>query len=148
MATGTYAGLSPVAPGTVGTIWGIVIAFFLSGSTVYTQGLTTIAVIFFAIALSSQAVELFGEKDPPGIVCDEVAGVLVGFFLIPFSPFNALLVFLLFRFFDILKPYPANVIDERLKGGVSIVLDDCVAGVYTNICAFIVIWALGPTPIK
>lgn len=84
-----------------------------------------------------------GGKDPSSVVCDEISGILVSIFLIPFSAFNAILVFILFRFFDILKPYPIRLMERKIKGGPGIVLDDIMAGVYANISAHLVLWGLG-----
>jgi phosphatidylglycerophosphatase A len=80
-----------------------------------------------------------GDKDPAPIVCDEVIGFAFAAYLLPFTPANIILIFILFRFFDILKPYPAGLIDSRLEGGAGIVLDDVVAGVYANAAAHIIL---------
>ncbi len=142
LATATYTGYSPVMPGTVGTLWGVVIAYLISGAGVPIQALVIIAVTAVSIYVAGEAARLFGQKDPSKVTCDEVAGLLFAFFLIPFTPANAILVFLLFRFFDILKPYPVSIIDSRVKGGLGIVADDCAAGIYANISAQIILWFL------
>ena len=142
LATAAYTGYSPVMPGTVGTLWGVVIAYLISGAGVPLQALIILAVTAGSIYVAGEGAALFGEKDPSRITCDEVSGLLFAFFLIPFTPFNAILVFLLFRFFDILKPYPVSIIDSRVEGGLGIVADDCAAGVYANISAQIILWLL------
>lgn len=139
LATGTYLGLSPVIPGTFGTLWGIPIVWAYSKSPLSVQIIIIIAVSIAAIFISDEACRIFGKKDPSSVVIDEVAGYLVSFFLIPFTAFNAILIFLLFRFFDILKPYPVCAIDRGVGGGLGVVLDDLAAGVYANICAQIII---------
>ena len=63
---------------------------------------------------------------------------MVAFFLIPFTLINVIIVFLLFRFFDILKPFPIKQLDRRVKGGFGIVLDDAVAGIFANIVMHII----------
>ena len=143
LATGAYAGFSPVMPGTVGTLWGVAIAYLTSGLDPYLMAVAVLALLAAALSVSSAAIEVFGAKDPPQVVIDEICGVVVAFFLIPFSLLNAILVFLLFRFFDILKPYPVSAIERGLKGGPGVVLDDVAAGVYANVFARFVIWLLG-----
>ena len=142
LATAAYTGYSPVMPGTVGTLWGVVIAYLISGAGPPLQALIIFAVTAGSIYVAGEAATLFGEKDPSRVTCDEVSGLLFAFFLVPFTPFNAILVFLLFRFFDILKPYPVSIIDSRVEGGLGIVADDCAAGVYANISAQIILWLL------
>lgn len=143
LATGTYTGYSPVMPGTVGTLWGVVISWLISTSPAYEQVLAIMAVSAASVYLASGQARNTGEKDPGSIVCDEVAGFMVAVFLIPFTLFNVILVFILFRFFDILKPYPVGAIDKKASGGLGIVLDDIMAGIDANIVAHIVLWAIG-----
>jgi phosphatidylglycerophosphatase A len=139
IATGAYLGLSPVAPGTVGTLGGVLIAFLERGAALWLQAVVLVAVTIVSIYAAASAAATLNKKDPGAIVCDEISGYLMAFFLIPFSPFNAILVFILFRFFDILKPYPVSLIDRGLKGGAGIVLDDTAAGIYANISAQIIL---------
>lgn len=142
LATGTYTGLSPVMPGTFGTLWGVAIAWLISGLGLAFQGAVIVAVCALSVWIASEWVRLNGGQDPPSVVCDEVSGYLVGFFLLPATAFNLILVFILFRFFDILKPCPVGLLDRKVKGGPGIVLDDLAAGVYANISAHIIIWLL------
>ncbi|MBW7956746.1 MAG: phosphatidylglycerophosphatase A [Deltaproteobacteria bacterium] len=142
IATGAYVGKIPFMPGTFGTLWGVFFAWLASWLSIESQALITLAVIATSIFVSGQASRALGGKDHPSIIADEISGYLVGIFLIPFTPFNAILVFILFRFFDILKPYPAGLLDRRLGGGAGIVLDDLVAGVYANISAHAVLWLI------
>lgn len=142
LATGTYTGLSPAAPGTVGTLWGVVIAWFTAPAPPLVQALVITVVFAASVYLSGEESRNHGRHDPGHIVCDEVAGVLVAFFLIPFSWLNAIIVFILFRLFDILKPWPVGALDKRIKGGLGITVDDIAAGVYANICAQVTLWFL------
>lgn len=142
-ATGTYTGYSPIMPGTVGTLWGVVIAYFTSSTPPLVQGLVVATVLILSVYLSSAASRNSEKKDPSYIVCDEVAGVLVAFFLIPFNTLNVIIVFLLFRFFDILKPWPVGTADRKIEGGLGIVADDAIAGVYANVITHVIIWYLG-----
>ncbi|MBI5827764.1 MAG: phosphatidylglycerophosphatase A [Deltaproteobacteria bacterium] len=128
--------------GTAGTIWGAVIAYFISGATVPFQALLTTLITLISMPLAAEMVRYTGKDDPTIVVIDEVAGFLISIFLIPFTAFNVILVFILFRFFDILKPYPAGLIDRAVGGGTGVVLDDVAAGVYANISAHLLIWLL------
>lgn len=141
-ATGAWAGCSPVAPGTVGTLWGVAIAWLAWPGGAYVQAPVVAAVFLASVYLAGRAAGDLGDADPSSVVCDEITGVLVAFFLLPFTPFNAIMVFILFRIFDILKPWPVSTADRRIKGGFGIVADDVVAGVYANICARGILWYL------
>ncbi|GMR05358.1 MAG: phosphatidylglycerophosphatase A [Thermodesulfobacteriota bacterium] len=138
-ATGAYAGYSPVMPGTVGTLWGVFIAGFVSARSPVEQAMAIIAISAASVYIASEESRNTGFKDHRSIVCDEVAGFLVSFFLVPFTLFNIILVFILFRFFDIVKPYPAGIIDRKTGGGLGIVLDDIIAGVYAGVIAHAVL---------
>ncbi len=142
IATGAYFGYSPYAPGTIGTLWGAAIVFLTASCPLYIKAAIMAASFVVSVIAAGQAEKFFAEKDPPQIVCDEVCGFLVSFFLIPFTVFNLILAFILFRFFDIVKPYPVNFIDKRLGNGLGITLDDVMAGVYANIAARIIITVL------
>jgi phosphatidylglycerophosphatase A len=122
-------GLFPFASGTVGTLGAIpFILLFIDLGFLYK---CLILVIFTAIAVwvSGKTQDLLKEHDPSAVVIDEVAGFFLTMFFVPFSWLSLVLGFLLFRFFDILKPYPIRRL-ERLKGGFGIVLDDLLAGLY------------------
>jgi len=142
IATGAYFGYSPYAPGTIGTLWGAAIVFLTASWPLYAKAIIIAASFAVSVIAAGQAETFFAVKDPPEIICDEVCGFLVAFFLIPFTLFNLILVFIFFRFFDIVKPYPVNFIDKRLGGGLGITLDDVMAGVYANIAAHIIIMLL------
>lgn len=143
LATGTYLGCVPLAPGTFGTIWGVALAWALSGSPLYIQGAAILAVILASIYVAGEYTRAISRHDHPSIVCDEISGYLVAFFALPFTFFNATLVFILFRIFDILKPYPAGYLDKKVKGGIGIVADDLAAGIYAGVSARMMIWLLG-----
>ncbi len=138
-ATGAFTGYSPVMPGTVGTLWGVLFWWLISPNPPYEQIIAVIAVFAASVYFASAECANTGKKDPSSIVCDEISGVMVAAFLIPFTFFNAILVFILFRFFDILKPYPIGAVDRNVKGGLGVVLDDILAGVYANILVHIIL---------
>lgn len=98
---------------------------------------------FLAIYVSGEAENLFRKKDAPQIVIDEIAGFQFTMFLITPTVWHILCGFLLFRFFDILKPFPAGYCQKRLSGGYGVVMDDVAAGIYANISLTLLILVLG-----
>ena len=89
--------------------------------------------------VSDEAEKLFGQKDARCIVIDEIAGFQWSLFLIEPTALNVILGFFLFRLFDIIKPFPARLFEERLPGGLGVVADDLAAGVYANVALQILI---------
>lgn len=130
MATWFGSGLSPVAPGTAGTLAAIPLYLALYRLPLASYLLTVTAFTFFSCWIAGRAEVLYGAKDPGKIVIDEVAGFLVTMIAIPCSLMTIIAGFLLFRVFDIIKPFPARQIDRNLKNGYGVVLDDIVAGIY------------------
>jgi phosphatidylglycerophosphatase A len=126
-------GLIPVAQGTFGALAGILLAIAVA----HLHPLAGAYVLFFftllAIWASERSSRSLGKSDPAEVVIDETAGQLLTLFLLPATGFNLCLGFLLFRLFDILKPYPIRRL-ERIGGGPGIVLDDLLAGIYANLC--------------
>jgi phosphatidylglycerophosphatase A len=94
--------------------------------------LALVAVTFLGFQISGRMEKLLGRKDPRCIVIDEVAGVMTALFLLPFTPTVIIITFFLFRAFDMFKIYPVNQF-EKLEGSAGIMVDDLIAGVYTNI---------------
>ena len=131
--SGAGAGYFPRMPGTIGTL--VAVPFSIALNRLAAEKLSLAASIVVlsvlcAIALSTQGAQILKQKDPQIIVIDEIVGFLVGNFLAPF-PWTVLFwSFLLFRFFDITKPFPIKRL-EQLPGGAGIVLDDVMAGCYT-----------------
>ena len=99
--------------------------------------------IIFAIGVwsATHAERYFGGVDPGPVVIDEVLGMLVTLAFIPVGLSGAMAGFVIFRVFDVLKPWPANRL-EQLHSGAGIIADDAMAGVYSNVCLRIVIWLL------
>ena len=130
IATGCGLGYLPKAPGTWGTLLALPIHYLISQLSPQYY-FTSLAVIIIVAILSAGGAEKILDKPDPGIVViDEVAGMLIAMIAIPASPVAWVLAFLLFRIFDILKPFPVNFFDQRFHGGIGIVLDDLMAGVY------------------
>ncbi len=131
-ATFFFLGYSPIAPGTVGTI-GAVFLFLLVMFVPQIYYLIFVSIFTaFSIFVSNKCLTFYDNKDPGEVVIDEVCGFLFTMIFIPFSWINIIMGFILFRIFDIIKPYPIKKI-ENLKGGYGIVLDDVLAGLYANI---------------
>ncbi len=133
LATGFGVGYSPVAPGTLGTLIAIPIYYFLSNISSPIYEITLIGFFFLSVWVSEKAEVLFGKKDDQRIVIDEIMGFLVTMLWVPKTAILIVTGFFLFRFFDILKPFPIRRLEKGLKGGYGVVLDDVMAGVYANI---------------
>jgi phosphatidylglycerophosphatase A len=133
MATGFGVGYSPVAPGTLGTLVAIPVYYFLSNISSPIYEITLIGFFFLSVWISENAEIFFGKKDDQRIVIDEMMGFLITMLWVPKTIRFIIIGFLLFRFFDILKPFPIRRLERRLKGGFGVVLDDVMAGVYGNI---------------
>ena len=133
LATGFFVGTVPFAPGTFGSIMWLPICFLISKLNIFLAGICTLLFIFFAIWVAAAASKLLKKKDPAEIVIDEIAGLIVTFVGIPFTPKTAIAGFVIFRAFDILKPFPIRTMEKKVAGGPGIVLDDVMAGIYGNI---------------
>lgn len=128
LAFGFGAGLVPRAPGTAGSLLGAVLYPLLSGLPLVLY-LALLAVLFLAgVWICGKTAGDLGEHDHGGIVFDEIIGVLVAMTALPVDWRWMAAAFLLFRLFDIAKPWPLSVIDRRVKGGLGIMLDDLAAG--------------------
>ena len=136
-ATGFGVGYLPIAPGTLGALITIPIYYFLSAIQSPVYEVTLIAFFFLSVWISEKAKIFFGKKDDPRIVIDEMMGFLITMLWVPKTALSIMVGFFLFRFFDIVKPPPIRV-TERAKGGFGVVLDDVVAGIYSNIILHII----------
>ena len=133
LATGCFTGNIPFAPGTFGTVLGLPLCFLLSRIDLPITILYTVLFIFFAVWIAHDAVRILEKKDPGCIVIDEIAGLVVTLIGLPFNWFTVIAGFLLFRIFDILKPFPIRLLEKNLSGGAGIVMDDVAAGIYSNL---------------
>ncbi|NLA75127.1 MAG: phosphatidylglycerophosphatase A [Deltaproteobacteria bacterium] len=132
-ATWFFTGLIPFAPGTWGSLAALPFAVLAYNHGLTVSCLSMVLIILVSIPVSESAASIMGLKDPPSVVIDEAAGVFVTLFLIPVSWTNIITGLILFRIFDIFKPFPAGLIDKKVRGGAGIVLDDIVAGIYANL---------------
>lgn len=130
VSLGFGSGLSPKAPGTMGTL--AVIPLYLLLAQLDLQGylLVTIVITLVGVWFCAYTSEALQVHDHPGIVIDEFAGFLITMIAVPLNPYTLVLGFMLFRLFDIIKPWPIGWLDRKLHGGLGIMLDDVVAGVY------------------
>jgi phosphatidylglycerophosphatase A len=137
IATFFGSGYAPVAPGTVGTAAALPLAWLASLLPLGGQLALLVAVTATGIWAAGIAGRTLGVVDARPIVIDEVAGTLVTLIGLPFTLPNAIAAFLLFRLFDILKPWPASYFDRKVKTGAGVVLDDVMAGLYARACMFV-----------
>jgi phosphatidylglycerophosphatase A len=135
LAFGFGAGLAPFAPGTFGSAVGIVAAWWLLELALPWRVGVVLAVIAAGIFICGESARRLGRHDDQRIVLDEIAGVLLTSLAVMERSFFALaLVFVFFRIFDILKPWPIRDVDHSLKGGLGIMLDDLIAALFAAAC--------------
>lgn len=138
--TAFYAGYCPKAPGTAGTL--VAMAVYIAENLIFSDANTDLlniinliivaALIYPAIKLADDAEIFYNSKDPQSVVLDEVIGYWISVLFLPFSFSYAVLAFILFRLFDIIKPFPARSL-QSLNGGLGIMIDDIIAGAYAFI---------------
>ncbi len=133
LASAGYSGYLPYAPGTAGTLVGIGFYLLFSCFPPLLYALVTGAFFLLALWVSGRAEIIWRERDSPKIVIDEVVGYLMAMAFLPRSLTIVIGGFLFFRAFDIIKPYPIGRIDRKMRGGLAVVLDDAVAGIFVNL---------------
>jgi len=135
VASAGYVGYVPVASGTFGSLVGIPLFWAFDGvraTSVPLYLLLFVAAVALSCWVAGRADAYLGEHDSHKIVIDEVVGYLAATLFLTPTVSTALVAFFVFRALDVIKPYPAGAIDARLPGGAGVVLDDVVAGFYTN----------------
>jgi len=135
IGSGFGSGYFPIAPGTVGSLVGIVIHLILVrlgliGPNAALTWLAVLAAVFAAGVAASRRCEMIWGNDDKKIVVDEIWGMMISLFLVPVSVTFIVVGFFVFRFLDIVKPPPARQL-ERVEGGWGVMLDDGMSGVYT-----------------
>jgi phosphatidylglycerophosphatase A len=141
VATAFGVGYVPIAPGTFGSLAGLVLWVALPASTAMQA--VAVVTVFVAGSWSAGVAERhFGRTDPSQVVIDEVLGMLMTLFLNPVRWRGAILAFFLFRIADVIKPFPANRL-ERLPRGLGVMADDAMAAVYANLALRFSIWSFG-----
>jgi phosphatidylglycerophosphatase A len=140
LASFGFVGYFPIAPGTAGSLAALALYAFIKWIGEPAAELTAIVVVFAIGVWSAHAAErALGRKDPGVVVIDEVLGMLVTLALLPLSLTGIVLGFLLFRVLDVIKPYPAAQL-EHLHGGLGIMADDAVAGLYAHLALRACVW--------
>ncbi len=142
LAFGFGTGLAPVAPGTAGSLPGVLLFWLMLDFGLYVQ-LTVGAVLVLAgVWICGESARRIGIHDHGGIVWDEIAGMYLTLLAAPLTPIGWLAAFVLFRVMDIVKPWPIRDLDHRLGGGVGIMLDDLVAALYAAVVLGLYRWLM------
>lgn len=128
LALGFGSGLAPRGPGTAGTVIGVGLYLLIAPLPTVAAVAVTLVAVAVGIPLCGYAARRLGVHDDPAIVWDEIAGYLVTMLLLPFEVPWIVAGFVLFRLFDIAKPWPISWLDRRVGGGTGIMLDDILAG--------------------
>lgn len=132
IATLGFIGYIPIAPGTFGSAVAALF-FILFKPSISSNIIFLLLIIPLGIIASKEAEIVLGEKDSRHIVIDEVGGYALSVLLLPDNLTTYIVAFFIFRFFDVLKPPPIRYLERSIPGGTGIMLDDLIAGIYTNI---------------
>jgi phosphatidylglycerophosphatase A len=131
LAFGFGSGCIPWAPGTFGTITAVPVFLLLNGTTLWVYLSITMMMFVIGIWICGKTAEKLNVHDHPGIVWDELVGYLVTMTAAPKGWTWIIIGFVLFRIFDIVKPWPISIADKRISGGFGIMLDDVIAGIFS-----------------
>ena len=142
LAFGFGTGLAPVAPGTFGSIPGMLLFWLTMDFGLYVQLVVAAVIILAGIWICGESARRIGVHDHGGIVWDETAGMYLTLFAAPATIGGWILAFVLSRVMDIVKPWPIRDLDHRLAGGLGIMLDDLAAALYAVILLAFCAWAL------
>jgi phosphatidylglycerophosphatase A len=142
VAFGFGTGLAPFAPGTVGSLLGVLLAWLLLDIGLVAQVIVAVAICLAGIWICGESARRIGVHDHGGIVWDEICGMYVTLLVAPSQVSAWILGFLLFRAFDIVKPWPIRDLDHRLGGGTGIMLDDLVAALYALVLLAFYRWLM------
>ena len=134
LATGLYSGKIPFAPGTWGSAFALIPWYFCRGLSLANYLIVMVILFVVGFLTAGSAEKILDRPDPGAIVIDEIMGMFVTLTLAPNHPVAWLLGFILFRIFDVLKPFPVSWLDTHLHGGIGIMMDDVMAGIYALVC--------------
>ena len=142
-SSGFGIGLIPLAPGTFGSGFGLCLYIYLAHFyfptfLIYLSLFVALLIAWFAI---NQSLKILGKGDHSEIVIDEIIGMMFVASFLPADPYWAIAAFLIFRFFDIIKPFPIGAVDRKFKSAFGIILDDMIAAGY-SIAIIIIVSAL------
>ncbi len=143
ISLGFGSGKMPFAPGTFGTLVAVPIYLLLSKLPLMQYALVTLLLLIIGIWAAQKYSEFLGVHDHGSIVWDEVIGYLITMMLVPAEWLWIVLGFVLFRLFDIWKPWPINLLDKHVHGGFGIMIDDVLAGIYAAICLYLIYRYMG-----
>ncbi len=132
IAEGACSGKSPFAPGTAGTLVGVLLYLGLKNFGPFPYVILTCVLCIVGAWVAGRAEVLLAKRDSPSIVIDEIVGYLISMFMVPVMWGYIVAGFFIFRLFDVFKPWPLYDLQE-VHGGIGVMLDDIGAGVYTNI---------------
>lgn len=132
LSTWGWIGFSPLAPGTFGSLAALPLCMLVSMMPVDFALVFIAVLIVLATWIAHAAEKLEARNDPKHVVIDEVCGMVIALFALPFSPGIVAAGVALFRGFDIFKPFPINWADRKVGGGLGIMLDDIIAGIIAN----------------
>ena len=141
LASGFGSGLAPIAPGTFGTLAGVPICLLCLPLPWLLRLLVVLALMALAVYVSGRAEEIYSKKDDQRIVIDEIIGFQVTMLPVTITILHLCAGFVLFRIFDILKPFPLNNL-QRLPGGWGVVLDDVGAGIYAGALMLLLVYLI------
>lgn len=138
--TGFYSGKSKYMPGTFGTLVGVLIFQLISFNTLYENIFLLLVLFLFSILLLNYSYEksIFLDKDDKSIVIDEILGYLIFMIFFENNIKNVIFGFILFRFFDIVKPFPISLVDQKIKNSFGVMLDDIIAALFSGIILFMI----------
>ena len=138
-AFGFGSGLAPFAPGTFGTLAAIPLYLVLMQFSWWMYAFLVLIAFIVGVRLCDVTGGRLGVHDYAGIVWDEFVGLWITLFLVPFSWQNIIIGFLVFRFFDIIKPFPIGWLDKKVSGGLGVMIDDVLAGIYAFLVMLLVV---------
>lgn len=134
LSVGFGSGLSPVAPGTFGTLVAIPIYWLCKDLSLFAFLLLIVIAFGVGVYVCEFTSKALGVHDHGGIVWDEIVGYLITMIAVPPTLLNMIVGFLLFRLFDIWKPWPIKWLDQKVDGGFGIMIDDVLAGIFALFC--------------
>ena len=142
LAFGFGTGLAPIAPGTFGSLPGVLLFWLTMDFGLYVQLGVAAALVVAGVWICGESARRIGVHDYGGIVWDEIAGMYVTLLAAPVSLLGWVLAFVLFRITDIVKPWPIRDLDHRIEGGLGIMLDDLVAALYAAVILGLYRWLM------
>lgn len=142
--TGFYFGNVKFMPGTLGTVPAVIIYYFISCNNIFNNIILILILFIVSIILLNYSYKnsLFSEIDDKAIVIDEIIGYLSFMIFFENNFYNIIIGFIIFRFFDILKPFPINIVDKKIKNSFGVIFDDLLAGIYSGVTLYSINYVL------